>query len=104
MALTGTITNAVILHEPAVGDANLDIDVTYRAIATDDEAPWTVSVAALYQGNIIGINDTTHMFNDETHNAQVTLNIPGGVPESPIQVELQLWAHQDAYNRLGEYL
>ena len=100
--LTGTIKSANVVGTPKAGDA-LKLKVVYDAVATENEAPWTVAVVA-FDGNILtGFDNTTHFVNSLTNNSvEFTCSIK--MPSASKSLTLELWAHPDSFKKIEDYL
>ena len=102
MALTGTIKSANVVGTPKPGDA-LKLKVVYDVEATANEAPWTVAVAALYKGQFIGKDNSTHYVNKLTNNSvEFTCSIK--MPSTSINVDIDLYGLPEVGGKIEDYL
>ena len=100
--LTGTIKSANVVGTPKPGDA-LKLRVIYDVNATEDEAPWTVAVAAFDRGSFIGFDNSTHFVNSLTNNSvEFTCTIK--MPSAAKDLTLELYAHPDSGQNIEDYL
>ena len=102
MALTGTIKSAKVVGTPKPGDA-LKLEVVYNAAATENEAPWTVSVAAFDGTTLIGWDDSSTAFS-KLDNFSVAFTCSIKMPSTAKNITLQLWAHPDTDQKIEDYL
>ena len=102
MALTGTIVSAKVVGTPKPGDT-LKLEVVYNAEATENEAPWTVSVAAFDGSTLIGYDNTSQLYNSLS-NFSVEFTCTIKMPSTSKDIGLALYGHPDTDQKIEDYL
>ena len=103
MALSGVIKSASVVGTPKPGDA-LKLRVVYDVKATENEAPWTIAVAAFDGTTLIGWDNTTEWVYNTLTNWPVEFTCSIKMPSAPKTIGLELYAHPDSGKKIEEYL